>query len=60
MSAGDTRQLWPVCACAHSEMPTMATRVHGTHTTSLRTASARGSVSTAHTANSCQGSAPVW
>jgi hypothetical protein len=54
------RQRWPVWACVHSDTATIATSAQGAHTASLRTASASGSVSPAHSAKSCQGSAPVW
>ncbi|XJC73517.1 hypothetical protein ACHFCA_22760 [Delftia tsuruhatensis] len=59
-SRDSTSQNCGVWACAHSAMPVMATTTQGTQTPSLRAARASGRVSAAHSANSCQGSAPVW
>jgi hypothetical protein len=59
-SSGPTCQLWPLCAWIHKAMPTKAPSTQGAHNRSERSARASGSVSNAHSANSDQGSAPVW
>ena len=45
---------------SHRTMATLTTRVHSSQTAWLAAASAQGSSSTAHQANSSQVSAPVW
>ena len=44
----------------HSAIPVIATIAQGVHSASLLAASTHGSVSAAHSANSCHASAPVW
>ena len=59
-SCARTCQAWPVRSRTHSDSAVMATRHQGSHSASWRAASASGSASAAHSANSWEGSAPVW